>query len=438
MGLGMKIKVGSLGMGRSRSITAINGSGRSWVGVVFFSFFFLMGAAFFYVICVNPVMMIIQARNWAEAPAVVRSSEVEENSSSDGSTYRVKIEYNYEFQGREYESDRYSFFSGSTSGRDGKQDIVDRYPLGFKFSCYVDPNNPAQAVINRELTAQIFWGLIPLIFVVVGLGGMYFSIRGKKKGPVSAYSATLIEEPVSRTGQRDGSRFASRARGLSEGNEPAWLPDTNRFYKTTSSGELSLSPLVSPMAKVVGSLFICLFWNGIVSVFAYDLVQGFIKGETEWGLALFLLPFLAIGLGLFLLVFYLILSLRNPRPTLFFPNRAIYLGEPFSFRWELSGKSEMLHELRISVKGQEEAKYRRGTSTYTDKNTFFDSELSRVAGMGISQGGDLSFTIPADSMHSFRSRNNSVVWNVVLHGDIKNWPDLNESFPLVVLPKRGN
>lgn len=438
MGLGVKIKMGNHRTRRRCANRAINRSGRSSPGVVLFAFFFLMGTAFFYIICLDPMIMVIQARNWAEAPAVVRSSKVEENRSSHGTTYRVKIKYDYEFQGGEYESDRYSFFGGWTSGRDSKQDIVDRYPPGFKFSCYVDPNNITQAVIDRELGAQVFWGLIPLIFVVVGLGGMYLSIRGIKKGPVSAYTGALNEEPASRTGQVEASRFVSKARGLSEVNKPAWLPDRDKLYKTTSSGELSISPLVSPMGKVVGSLLLCLFWNGIVLLIAYNAVQGFIKGETEWVLTILLLPFLAIGIGLLFLVFYLILSLRNPRPTLFFPNRPIYLGEPFSFRWELSGKCEMLHELRISVKGQEEATYSRGTSTCTDKNTFFESEVSRVVGIGISQGGDLSFTIPADSMHSFRSRNNSVKWSVLLHGEIKNWPDLNESFPLVVLPKRGS
>lgn len=44
---------------------------------------------------------------------------------------------------------------------------------------------------------------------------------------------------------------------------------------------------------VAGLTFVLLFWNGIVSVFVWQLVKDF-----QWFLALFLVPFVAVGLGI--------------------------------------------------------------------------------------------------------------------------------------------
>ncbi len=50
-------------------------------------------------------------------------------------------------------------------------------------------------------------------------------------------------------------------------------------------------------------LFINLFWNGIVSVFVYVLIYGDKNGRPQggerWGMALFLVPFVVIGLAMF-------------------------------------------------------------------------------------------------------------------------------------------
>ena len=35
---------------------------------------------------------------------------------------------------------------------------------------------------------------------------------------------------------------------------------------------------------------------------------------------------------------------------------------------------------------------------------------------------------------SFAGSNNKIVWEIKLHGDIQRWPDVDDSFPLVVLP----
>lgn len=37
-------------------------------------------------------------------------------------------------------------------------------------------------------------------------------------------------------------------------------------------------------------------------------------------------------------------------------------------------------------------------------------------------------------MHSFEADNNKILWNLDVHGDIKKWPDVKESFKITVVP----
>ena len=87
---------------------------------------------------------------------------------------------------------------------------------------------------------------------------------------------------------------------------------------------------------------------------------------------------------------------------------------------------------------REEATYRRGTSTSTDKSTFATIELASVTLWSDIRGGRVRLTMPTDSMHSFESPNNKIVWAIHVHGDIAMYPDVNDEFPLTVTAKGGS
>ena len=50
------------------------------------------------------------------------------------------------------------------------------------------------------------------------------------------------------------------------------------------------------------------------------------------------------------------------------------------------------------------------------------------------QQGRTEFVIPANSMHSLHGDNNHIIWSLTLHGDIPRWPDIRETFELLVMP----
>jgi len=141
-----------------------------------------------------------------------------------------------------------------------------------------------------------------------------------------------------------------------------------------------------------------------------------------------------IGLVMIGAVGYCFLALFNPRPTLRMTPGAVPLGGQLQVDWEFSGRTHALQRVRIRLEGREEATYRRGTTTSTDRNVFARLELANVSARGEMRSGTRMVIIPAGLMHSFASDNNRIVWSLHAEGEIAMWPDVNEEFPLRVLP----
>lgn len=409
-------------------VTSISERGQTGKGsrvflTIFFFIFFAVGCGIFYPFFIQPALKIIEAKEWDRVQAVVQSSHVESHAGDDSTTYSVEITYTYQIRGETYTSDRYSFMGGSSSGYSGKKEIVDQHPPGKRIWCYVNPEDPYEAVLERGFTATMFFGLIPLIFVMVGAGGMYFTWRGSGKSKRTPLESTMA------TGEMRP--------GIVVPEEP-WLPRLLHRANTLPSGEVVLESQVSPMTKVIGTLIFALIWNGIVSIFLVDVVQGWMRGRPDWFATIFLTPFLLIGIGCFVMMGYFILALANPRPKLIVNSLAVPLGGRLQLRWELSGKVEKVSDLKISLQGTEEARYRRGTSTYTDREKFYSQEISHVVPPNDMRQGRATVEIPEETMHSFEGGYNKILWSIEVHGDIKNWPDIKEEFPIIILPPQGS
>jgi len=376
-------------------------SGR-WLKAVFFALFLLIGAGVGWAIFVGPLLRIVASRAWIAVPCEVVSSRVKTHSSDDGSTYSVEVVYRYVYQGRTYRSNRRQFMTGSSSGYGAKAEAVRRLGPGTQLTCYVDPQEPAEAVLNREPTAGLWFGLIPLVFVLVGAGGVWHSLRQK---------------PV-------------LANGMFTTGQTTFQPATG----LSGEGPQALQPAVSPKAKLIGVLLVAAFWNGIVSVFLYNLFSEARHGDFSWFLALFLVPFVLVGLGLIGGVVYQCMALFNPSLRLTLRSGMARPGDTLDLSWELSGRAEVLRRLQITLEGREEAIYRRGTDTRTDKEVFATLQIVDTADTIAMHSGAAKLTVPPGAMHSFKAKNNKIVWVLKVHGDIPRWPDIKDEYPFTVAP----
>ena len=395
---------GIIGVWRAKPVAekAVSERHRAGAGAIgmriFGCVFICIGGGLIYVLVVRPTLKELAASRWTQVPCEIISSRVATHSGSKSSTYSVEIRYRYVFAGHSYTGTRYNFDTGSSSSRGWREEAVAKFPPKLKTLCYVDPADPIEAVLSVKPSPDRWFGLIPGLFLVVGLL-IFF------KAPA------MMNRSISRTGL------------------PAdTLPNLPRDPVT---GEVELKPASSPMGGFVFLLIFALIWNGIVWTILLNMPRG------EWFGRIFLGIFVLIGAALGAGVIYAFLALFNPRPILTAGAGAVPLGGTLEVRWRFTGNVRRLVRLTITLEAREEATYRRGTTTTTDKSVFAILTLIDTADREQMTGGSAKITVPRGLIHTFTALNNKIVWTLRLAGDIPKWPDVSAEFPITILPREA-
>lgn len=385
------------------------GRGVQWFALLFMAAGLVVG----WFLAVKPISLLLEAQSWDPGTCTVEHSSVVSHQSDDGTTYSVDILYRWD-RGRGPErSSRYTFWGGSSSGSAAKQAIVRRYPAGDEVDCWIHPEKLHEAVLNRELTGHAALALIPLVFFGVGLAIFVYGRRRARKVENLRMGAQMGALPF-------------------PGDDPL-LETLPLFDPSLGAGPLKASS--SRWGRVVGVTFAALFWNGIVSVFLYQAWQSWQRGQTEYGLLLFMTPFVLVGIALVGGIGWSLLSLFNARPIVEMNRNFVELGEDIELRWRFEGNVSSIENLKLVLKGEERATYQVGTNSHTQTEDFYVAELLNLTGAQCATGGQISAPIPPDSMHSFESSDNAIVWRLEVRGEVRRWPDVSEDYPLVVLPR---
>ena len=376
----------------------------------FFGLFLLAGAGLFIPFFVLPALQVVEARSWQPVPCEILSSGVEAQSSDDGTTYSVEALYRYEVNGREHRSSRYQFMGGSSGGYEAKAEAVEKIPEGATVTCYVDPDDPFSAVIERGFTSDYLFGLVPLLFAAVGLGGLIFAGRTMRRMKKEAARPSWPEGGIVR---------------LSAAEEVA------------ASRPLHLEPKMGPIGKLGCSAGIALFWNGIVSLFVWQLVENWGSGFSDWFLALFLTPFVLIGLLLLSGIPYGLLALVNPRPRLRMDPGIVRAGEPFEIDWSFRGAASRIRRIRLSLVVSRTSTvtetHDRGVRISTSTEPIDTIEILDRGREAAVEFGSVTFTLPEDAPPTTEG-DEAIGWKLKLQGEIAYWPDVVEEYEIRVLP----
>jgi hypothetical protein len=382
---------------RSISATATKGKGHRFVIGLGLLFAVVGGAVFTFLFAV-PCVRTLATAGWEARPCTIERSTVRSWSTDDGTSYRADVLYTYSAHGRDWRSNRVSFFSALSTGRDDVSTTLDRYPAGAQLTAWVDRDDPSRSVLEREFRPRYLLGLLPLVFLFAGAALMRFGWKQLR----------AASESVARRPEKT-------------------LPDAS---------PVTLKPQLSPFGKVIGTLVFALLWNGIVSVFVWQVWKGWQAGSPDLFLTIFITPFVLIGLAAFTFVGYFTLALANPRPRVTVQRGEPCLGDELRIDWRFTGRASRLAHLRIFLEGREEATYRRGTDTVTDREVFAAIDLVDTGNDWEIPRGKAAITIPDDTMHSFAAGNNKIVWEIKVAGEIQRWPDVDQNFPLTIHPLR--
>lgn len=392
------------------------------VGIMLFgSVFFIAGVCMLAFGILVPWLSSRAATDWRQVPCEIISSEVRRHDGDDSVSYSVEIEYQYEFDNQTFESSRYDFNVVNKS-RPRCRQIVAELPAGKITNCFVDPDDPKRAVIDRDWEMSWLFLIMGSAFSAVGLAVVIGSLAARRtpnRSRVFSGDTTALRGSDSVT--------ASRV-GRTEPLLPADVEDEKWDVPQR------LKPTSSPLKNFLGLCFLSVFWNGIVSVFVWNLFTQPINGIFPIFMGLFLTPFVLIGIVILLGTLKAFLTLFSPVVEIATSTGAVPRGGTVDVAWEIAGNPGQISRLQISAWGTEQARYRQGTDTVTDQSDFdhvvvVDTEDVKAIGFG-----SATITIPANTMHTFEGGNNQVTWALQVKATLRWWPDIIQQYPFRVRP----
>ena len=127
-----------------------------------------------------PITRARNAKNWEKKECYIKSSymttdpsfwEIFGSSRRGGFSKVPQITYYYRIKGKRFTGTKYNFQKPEDPY------ILSQYPKDSRSFCYVNPNNPKQAVLSKELNSgTIMWSIIKISAVSLMLGICCYSI----------------------------------------------------------------------------------------------------------------------------------------------------------------------------------------------------------------------------------------------------------------------
>jgi hypothetical protein len=265
--------------------------------------------------------------------------------------------------------------------------------------------------LQGPLGAGHLKALIPLLFLTAGLGGIFWALSLSRK---AARIAVLGPSAVSPFG------VPLPAPGL------------------TDPASIELRPTMTPLGRFVGITLFALFWNGIVSILVYQvLYKGWRQGNGNGCATLVLIPFVLVGLAILFGAVQQLLILFNPRVHLTLAPSVLMTGGMAYLQWRLSGRGGGVRRLRIVLEGREEASYRSGKNSSTDREVFATVPVADTAQPYEIPAGNARIDVPAGTLPSFTAVHNKIVWSLKVTCEIPFWPDSADEYEVLVRPGPG-
>lgn len=394
--------------------------------------FILVGAGVLIWLAILPLFDVMSAKNWVAVPAHIELAEVITHPGDDdsGESYSLRVSYTYSYNENYYRSTRYGFYdAGSDGARGEKIRQVQALNADAPQTAYVNPDNPFEAVLNRGISwfRTLVVGLgFGGLFLVAGLFIIWTGFAREKSSHQPLESAPLSATPNALPNTLSHSAKTA--------NQRQQRDNVRRTAPTHSIGTPLTPEFGEFRNRLLAIVIFAVIWNAITWMFAGPII-----GELEnlWSFSgIFMNLFVLVGFALIGGVGYTALAMTNPRISLTLASPSVLVGDTLSVYWQADGRLERLDNLRISLIGEEQASYTRGTDTLTDKAVFYAQPIM-INPTDISIGkGSATFNIPDDTMPSWESDNNAIAWRLHVSSDIRRFPNIDESYPIVVVAEK--
>ena len=123
-----------------------------------------------------PLVQVVRSRSWTAVPAVVTESFAEPY----GRGGRVCIRFEYVWKNRKRQGNCYDFFLSRRSyggGGSTREKVIKSHTVGKRIECLVNQDDPAESVVSRAIPWCAWTGMLPLVFVIIGISVGWQSVR---------------------------------------------------------------------------------------------------------------------------------------------------------------------------------------------------------------------------------------------------------------------
>lgn len=140
----------------------------------FLGVFLFVGAAVL-VFGVVQLRKALASKDWPTVSGTIISAEMisrtrQRESGGSITVYGAAVVYRYSVNGEEYESDRISYGSFSSSDRSHARSVLETYPPGRSVAVHYDPDEPGTAVLEI--------GIGTGNFILLGVGSAFVLFGG--------------------------------------------------------------------------------------------------------------------------------------------------------------------------------------------------------------------------------------------------------------------
>jgi hypothetical protein len=357
------------------------------------------GAALTVPLVLRPIGGIIRALGYRETECRIESAEVGTWYDSDGDAHdSVDVRYRYEAAGQSFESTRYDLWDNQKG--DARAVVAGLRP-GAAVRCFVDPDRPADAVVDRRLDPMRLLGLLAVLPIALGVHLIRWTWRARHW--------------LARERRRHVELIGARPRRLA----------LERLGATLAS-RLALYGLFGPAL-----LALCLHDR-------WGVLGQLVRGELSFLPGLWTLILLVAVAATTALFAHTVMRALGPRFALatVLPARR---GQPVVLQWRAGGVTPSIRSLSLQLVAREEADYDRpsgdSTESGTERREFFRRQVAHIsrADRSTLSHGSVTVELPAFAF-SFDGGYNRIRWVVALDADVAGWADVSEELELDIAP----
>ncbi len=122
----------------------------------------------------------LNSKNWTPVEATMLKSEVDSHLRKKKRRYRVKVLYQYEWEGKAYQSEQLSLGGyGLGRSRHAAEEVRDEFPKGKAVTAYVKQGDPESAVLKPGTSFGAC--LVPLLGLLFAGVSFWLSSTAKSK-----------------------------------------------------------------------------------------------------------------------------------------------------------------------------------------------------------------------------------------------------------------